>query len=212
MHFHSKADLHIFRKFWHLFAGAMFVYLYDSVFNQEQMLKFVLAVNACYLIAEFSRFRLPKINQFGVRFFRPVIRGSEVNKMHGGVFFAISSFIVVVVFPQKIAILSVLCLGVGDPIASFFGLTFGSAGPRIFQHKSLVGSISAALACAVACFIMLHIWQLGSVPDRLALSAVAGIVAAVGEALPLPWDDNLTIPILSGISILLIAPAFSLAF
>lgn len=85
-----------------------------------------------------------------------------------------------------IGALSLGYLVVGDAAAALVGRAVGK---RRFWGKSLEGS----LACFACCF-GLGLWVLQGRP----LVALAGAcVATVVEALPLPIDDNLSVPLLS---------------
>lgn len=203
MRFHSKKELHLLRKFWHLMAGLFFVYLYTMRIDQKQMLRFLLVLNGLYLFGEFIRFQLPKLNRFGVKMFKAVLRETEVYCVHSGVYFALSCLFAVAVFPKRIAVLSILFLAIGDPIASFTGILWGGKFYKtkrgLFKDKSLEGSIACFLVSAIAGFVILSTWGIDSLSKKMTISVLCAISAAVSEALPTPFDDNLSIPILSGI-------------
>jgi glycerol-3-phosphate acyltransferase PlsY len=101
-------------------------------------------------------------------------------------------------FPRGIAVLAVLFLTLGDPAAAVFGIWKGRTR---FRGKSVEGD----LACLVICLVIAVIvtWML---PDPLLVVGIAGAVfASLFQALPVPLNDNLTIPVGSGIGMAIIS-------
>lgn len=80
---------------------------------------------------------------------------------------------------------------VGDTFAAIFGANIKS--PRIFR-KTLLGSLGF-LVSSVAVAFFLH-----NLKGSLSMHAliIGAVVAMIFEALPLPWDDNFSVPIICG--------------
>jgi dolichol kinase len=93
--------------------------------------------------------------------------------------------------PQAVGAAALGYLVVGDAAAALVGRRFGR---HRFGSKSLEGS----LACLVSCL------ALGALllPDRPQAVLGGALVATVSEALPLPLDDNLSVPLLSAAALL----------
>lgn len=105
----------------------------------------------------------------------------------------IAALLSVVVFDHAIAIAALAFLVLGDAAAAIIGKRFGTP---VFWGKSPQGSI----ACFVVCFMVG--WPLLSSPW---LALVGAVTATVAEAMPSPLDDNMRVPIFSGIAMQLAA-------
>ena len=106
----------------------------------------------------------------------------------------IASVLMVWLFPRQVASLSLLYLLVGDVAAALIGRKFGKQ--RIWG-KSLEGSL-AFLAAA----ILVSFWVPGiPAPSKL----LAALGATIVEALPIPFDDNMTVPLAAGCFLLVLS-------
>jgi dolichol kinase len=131
-----------------------------------------------------------------------LLRKSEYRGITGAGYYLLGSFLAVLLFSPTIAIAGMLFLIFGDFAAALVGTAIGKI--RLFAKKSLEGS----LACFVICLGvgLLLFWKVKpdwSIGVRLALSGA--IAATLAELLPLKINDNLTIPLLSGLALLLAA-------
>lgn len=100
----------------------------------------------------------------------------------------------------------------GDPAAAFFGALYGrhklvALVGKLGGNKSLEGSVGCFCVAATATFMALMVEQdfyFGMAGEEVAavagtISLAAGVGAAAAELLDLGgWDDNLTLPLLSG--------------
>src|SRR5262245_36355581 len=78
-----RTDLHLTRKIWHMMMGLVIVSFYMSGMSQATALTILGPVLALSVVMEVIRFKSPSINEKCVRFFSPVIRSHEVNKVSG---------------------------------------------------------------------------------------------------------------------------------
>ena len=122
-----------------------------------------------------------------------LIRPGEKSNLLGSTCLLIASTITVFLFPKQVAAAALCYLIVGDTVAALVGRRFGKI--RLFGKKTLLGSLAFFASAFLA----------GSlIPGLETRTAFAGaLVAAVAEALPLPVDDNFSIPILSGVAMVL---------
>ena len=97
---------------------------------------------------------------------------------------------------RDVVLASLWFLAVGDAAAALVGRTWGHI--RI-GAKSLEGSAACFLACWAAGAVFLDSPG-GGVPE----AAVGAFTAALLEALPMPLDDNLWIPVVSGLVLTLL--------
>src|SRR5262249_44239758 len=108
-----------------------------------------------------------------------------------------ATLLTIAIFPKPVAVLSILYLACGDPVASLFGILYGKRSRRIADGKSLIGTMAGVLACGLVGFVFLS--SLG-LPEStvLAISVLGGIAGGTAELMPFDWDDNFTIPLISG--------------
>lgn len=192
-----RSDLHLARKVWHMFMGLAVALVYLAGVPKNAGLLILGAVLVFDLFMETARLRSPALNERILRFWGPIMRTSEVNRISGVPYYIASAILAIAIFPKTIAVLAILFLAIGDPIASIAGILYGDRGPRFANGKSLIGSLAGVLACAAISFIFLKAAGIGG--GHLAiLTALGGLAGGGAEILPLEIDDNFSIPIVSG--------------
>ncbi len=148
-----------------------------------------------------------------------LLRTHEEKGVLGGYFFAIvSSFLAVLLFEKNVAIAALLFLSLGDGITGLAGalLTMVAgrkeADKRDYEEKrSLPGEITYAVShpksflLMAVMFVVCGLCGMALYPSLTAAAIVAGALGAVaGDAFPWRFfgfvvDDNLSIPLLSGV-------------
>ena len=94
---------------------------------------------------------------------------------------------------------AILYLTFGDMAAALAGRAWGR---HAFFLAGRRKSVEGSAACLLAC------WACGLAAGLPGGAAAAGAVAAsLVELAPLPWDDNLWMPVLSGAVLRLLLPA-----
>ena len=192
----TKKDIQWMRKFWHIGMIVVVCYLYAKVWTtREGALLAWLVIGGPFLILDTLRTKIRPLNVFIISFFSPLMRKRELCSPSSTTPFLLSSFIVIALFPKPIAIVSMLCLAFGDVAACMIGLRFGK--DKIFQKKSLQGSI----ACFVVCFLIMLAFLIAHQVSSNALVVIAlvgGLAATLGELIAVkPLDDNFTIPVVT---------------
>lgn len=150
-----------------------------------------------FLVLEVVRFASPSVNSRFTKVFRPVLRAREEKGPHAAVYVLISTVVCFWVFPQPVAAAALFFLALGDASAGLVGERWGRV--RI-GNKSLEGTLSFFAASLAAGFLL----RAAAVPLPGATIALGAFVAAAVELLPLPWDDNLTVPIAAGLAMALL--------
>ena len=161
----------------------------------------VLALLALFIgtmiVVESWRFRNPKVNRWMFDHFKGFTKDKERERISSTTLFLISATLTILVFPRGVAIAALLFLTVGDPIAEIVGIRYGRI--QLPGGKTLEGAAAGALVCLIAGLPLLLVPGLGL---RLPVIICGAVAAAVTELLPVPIDDNFTIPIGSGIAML----------
>ncbi len=106
----------------------------------------------------------------------------------------IAASLAILIFEDRgIFMAAISFLAIGDTVAALFGLTHGRV--RIFGRKTLEG----AIACFLSCLLVVYV--LTKLPDLSFLFLVGfwgAVTATLVETLPIEVNDNVVIPIVSG--------------
>ncbi len=141
--------------------------------------------------AEAARALLPRANELLMRVI-PLFKPKERTGVTAATFFVLAATLAFVSFNREVAVLCLLFSAVGDPAASVVGSR--SRSWRL-NRKSPIGTRAfRAGGGAAAALFSIH-------PDvSLAwwVVAMGVMVAAIVELLPIPLDDNFTVPLSSG--------------
>lgn len=139
-----------------------------------------------FLIFDIARLKNPQLNTKFTNTFSPFIHEYEKKQFNASTYFLISSFLSILLFPENVAVVALCFLAFGDTMASFVGTTIGRI--RVFD-KTLAGSVAFFLTCFAIALLLLDV----------RVSCVGALVATLMELLPLKIDDNLLIPVVSGL-------------
>ncbi|HEY5610788.1 MAG TPA: DUF92 domain-containing protein, partial [Thermoanaerobaculia bacterium] len=146
----------------------------------------------------FNRFVLPHV---GGRLLSRNERGYD----RGILIYPLAVLALILAFPRDPAIAAAVwaILAFGDGVATLVGRNFGGWRIPWNRDKSILGTVAfIEVAIPAAYGISLFI---GHKPTRLPwfiVISIAVLICAVVESLPLPVDDNLTVPLAGGISML----------
>jgi dolichol kinase len=150
------------------------------------------ALLAASLAVEGSRRLWPAVNPFLWRLLPTVFRQGEERRVLGSTWLAAGALVTLLAFGLDVGGTALLFLMWGDPAAELAGRRWGRPG----QRKTAAGSLGCLLACLLAA-------ALGAVVGGLrpAAALTGAMVAVVVERRSPPPDDNLWIPVLSGLTI-----------
>ncbi len=179
--------LHILASFW--IVG---IYLFSrGTFHAKMMIFAIFTLYA--LTSDVLRLVWPKFNSWTMRDLKKYMRKEEARRLNSMTFYAISTFLVCAFFPKGVAILSILFLGLGDPMASIIGIKFG-------KHKmgrlSLEGSLAFFFTSFALCFLYPYLNPHFHGPIWL-FALCGGLIGALSERWTFRLDDNFTIPLFS---------------
>ncbi|MCI0451865.1 MAG: SEC59/DGK1/VTE5 family protein [Candidatus Latescibacteria bacterium] len=186
-HLESKPMRHeLQRKSFHLgmIVVPVAVYFLDPT---HALLGLIIATFATVAV-DLIRLGDHRLRRFFLQLFRPLIRRHEEEHLLGSTHYMIAALLSVVVFDHEIAIAALMFLVLGDAAAAIVGKRFGKP---LYWGKSPQGSI----ACFVVCLALG--WPLLRSPE---LAVIGALAATVAEAMPSPLDDNMRVPIFSGIA------------
>ena len=200
---HKRSDLHILRKFWHIATGSVALFFFLKSDQDSQFWGFVSLAVACIgFFVDFSRARLAPLNKMVLTCMGPLMRRSEREGVSGLPFYALGISLSLFMYRKDIAILSIMFLVFSDPMSSFFGVLYGK--DKIMPNKSLQGAVAGFFTCyLITLFYAMNTSTIGT--HILIFSIVAGIIGSLSELVSaFNIDDNLTIPVLSGLGLTLL--------
>ena len=148
------------------------------------------ALLAIVLGVELLKTLLPTFRVMFMRIFSPILRSQEQKGgLTGATYYLIGSFLCILLFDKTLAIVCLCFLTLGDLFAALIGKQWGRI--KLFSRKSLEGSLACFIVCtAVALLIGLH----------PVVAIVGAFAATLIELLPTGVDDNITIPLISGLA------------
>lgn len=195
---HKRSDLHILRKLWHISTGSLGLFFFvRSSESQQFWAILILGIALAGFMIDFIRNRIPVVNGIVIKMMGPLMRRSEKEGMSGLPFYALGVSISLFFFSRDIAIVSSMFLVFSDPLSSFFGVLYGK--DKILPNKSLQGAVAGFFTCyLITLFYAMNTTTLGT--HLLVFSIIAGVIGAASELVSaFNIDDNLTIPVLSGL-------------
>jgi glycerol-3-phosphate acyltransferase PlsY len=181
---------HIGRKLYHLIGGLGLLSLY-YILGREKALLFYAVLFFTVLAVDITRLKVPAVNRFVFERFGSFIRKNEQNKLTGTGPYILGIGLSLYLFRSDIATAAVCFLACGDVAATTIGERYGRTK---IGEKSLEGTIAFAAAAGGAGLLL----PLTGIPVTYGVILTGAIVAAGVELLPLPVNDNLTIPLASG--------------
>jgi dolichol kinase len=154
----------------------------------------ILLVMVLYTVSEVSRVRGNNIPVLSSITWRAANKTELYEFATSPIYFALGIAISLLVFPAPIPYVAITTLTLGDGCAHVFGRKFGKTPLPVNKGKNLEGTIVGFLFAFLGAMIFVD-------PTRALIVAAVGMLV---EALPLPLNDNLTIPLASGLTLFLI--------
>lgn len=182
-------DVHWYRRVFHAFGASFLVYYILPDLEWINLVKFWVPIFLVLIAILLEILRLKgKIGSdhfFGLRFY-------EKNRVGSYLFFAVAMLVLLLFFPQKIAIPCILCACLADPAIGEIRYRFGK------KHAYTIGF----LVC-MSFFIV--VWYGSCLLTVISVSIIGGFGAVIGEARKFWWlDDDFMIQILPAILILIL--------
>ena len=145
------------------------------------------------LLIELLKTLWPPFRDLFYRAFAPVLRSHErKGAITGATYYLIGAFLPILLFPKILAIVCISFMILGDMAAALIGKKWGRT--KLFPRKSLEGSLACFFVCVLIALVKFN-------PT---VAIIGALVATVVELLPTKLDDNLTMPLLSGLAMYLV--------
>jgi dolichol kinase/phosphoserine phosphatase len=183
----------ILRELLHAFGG-FFVPVAAFLVGVPIVAAFIVVVLSLYAVSEYLRtegIRMPLIN----RITRNAASENELYQVVlAPIYFALGILLTLLVFPYPANAAAIAMFALGDSAASIFGRNFARTSLPFNKDKSLEGSFAGFIFAFLAGLVFIS-----------PLYAAAGALIAIFiEYLPLPINDNLLIPLVTGLALTLL--------
>ena len=191
------------RKALHL--GALIIPLGIVGVGREAALWLLVPLAVLAVTCDVARMRVGWMHRFINWIFAPIMRPEEQPPfggpivINGATWMCVSAAVCTLLFPEPIAAASLAMLMVGDGAAAVIGRRFGRT-RYPFSEKSVEGSAAFFVTGLLAAL------PFGAIPVpgvAVVVLAVGALTAALVEALPVPINDNVRVPVVAGAAMLL---------
>ena len=184
----------ISRKIIHVFSSIIPIIYFFYVDDKKIMLSYLLIAILIAFTIEIARNRVQNFKIIFDRNFGKMLKEKEINGgITGATWMLIGWITTVYLFPIDVAVCALIFLSIGDAVAALIGKKI----PKYkIKNKSLSGTLAGIIACIISVIII-------NVPLPLPIIVIGAISAMIIEVLPIPINDNLTIPNFSGIVMIL---------
>ena len=178
-----------FRKIIHIFNLVIpFTYLF-VLESRFQVLRILVPLTLFAIVIEYLRVRSVVVKKIFNNFLKSMLRIHEIDgKFTGATWVFIGSTLTIAIFPKEIAVISLVYMSLGDTIAGLVGRKFGK---MKFYNKTIEGSLAGLIVCLLSGYLV----QL-TLPLVIVFSGA--FAAMFIELLPIPIDDNLSVPLFAG--------------
>lgn len=192
---HVKSKLELRRQIAHLVIGMIIVFLIDLKLLTPGILAVVLLLGVGLSFA--YRYRpIPIIQEILHYFERP--QDIAVLPGKGPIFLVLGALFALILFPPDIAKGAITVLAVGDSISHLVGRYFGRTRVPFSKNKMLEGTVVAIVCSTLASLLFVDIGK-----AFLASLLTVSVESVYPEKLARHLDDNLIIPLLAGVIMLL---------
>ncbi len=188
---HSTLFYESVRKLIHL--SALVVPIAYLFFNKNIIIGLIIFGLVIALFVEWLRRNNDNFSNFFYHWLLPLLRDSERTGLTASTLMIIGALITVIVFPKDVAIFGLLTAIISDASAGLIGKTFGKH--VLYKNKTWEGSSAFFVSTLVISLLILNYPLL----NLILISASISIVELL-----LKKADNLVIPVVSGILVLVI--------
>ena len=196
----------LYRKIFHVFSIVIPIIYYFFLHSRKIALIILLPIALISIIVDIIRIEHPTVRKIFYRIFGVMLRNKEISKLTGASYLLTSSVICIAVFPIEITFLALSFLSIGDTFASLVGIPFGKR--EVVKYNK---TIEGGLACFLSNFvfgIISYYLIFSKAPSELYLKIgqlylvmifTGAVSSAIAEFINIPINDNIRIPLFSGI-------------
>ncbi|MCH7996578.1 MAG: hypothetical protein IIB11_02225, partial [Chloroflexi bacterium] len=147
----GKGVARVERRLFHIVAGSLFPLL-ALVLPQWIIILLAATGTGASIILEVSRRRSRRVNDWFTSRFSVLLKESESSQTLGSTYLLAATLLAFLLFDRDVAVLALLFLAVGDPLAALVGQRYGRA--RI-RKKSVEGSLAFMAGAALVGWVLI---------------------------------------------------------
>lgn len=197
-----RAELH--RKAIHL--PALLLPLAILVLDRVTIAWVLGGLAVVFVTGDLARQRIPAVQRLIISIFGPLMRQKEIEQpegpipLNGATWVCVGAALCALLFPKEIAAAALAIMMLGDAAAAIVGRKIGRI--RVpFSRKTLEGSLAFCVAGTLGA-VLVTLWPgVWLTVPQIAVGVLIGVVA---EALPLRVNDNVRVPLLAGLGMLIL--------
>ena len=184
----EKQKKELYRKSFHISSILLPLSYYFIFQNRKMMFLILVPLTVIALVIDIARLEHKTFKRIFFNLVGIMLRKHEIHNFTGATYMMISAVLCIGFFPKEIAVVSLAFLAIGDTLAAIVGIPYGKR-KILNTDKSLEGS----LACFAGCFVF------GLLFLNPVVAFFGAFTATVAEFSWIPIDDNIKIPIASGL-------------
>ena len=174
-------------------AGTFFLPVWIALAPDPLRHRGLLLAFLFFLAVDLARLYVPPLARWSERRIGPYLRPHELHRPTSAHYLTFAALVLAHVAPRGIAAAALAFPVLGDSAAAVVGRRWGR--PR-WGKKSLEGSAAFFVGCVAGGLLFL--------PGQATAVLVAGALTTLVEALPLPVDDNLSVPVAAALALALL--------
>jgi phosphoserine phosphatase len=155
---------------------------------------FIIVVTLLYATSELAQMERKKLPIFSHLTYHAATQPELFEFATAPIFFAAGILLTLLVFPSPVRSAAIAIFALGDSTASIVGRVYGRRSLPFNRGKTLEGSTSGFIFAFLAGILYIAPWK----------ALIGAFTAMVVEYLPLPVNDNLITPILTGAVLMVI--------
>lgn len=165
------------------------------------MLSIMVPIATAMLLIDIARLRQWRFwTGFARKLIAPIIRPHEIDgDFTGAAYILISVCLTVALYSKPVAIAALAFIIVGDSFAAIIGRKYGKL--KFRKNKTVEGSLGCLAGTVIVAFLSPGI--------GLYTALFGALIATVIEAYPLGTDDNISVPLVSGLGMTLMEKFFT---
>jgi len=154
----------------------------------------IFVVTLLYIVSELSRMIGVNIPVMSTITWKAAIQPEIYEFVTTPIFFALGIMLTLLLFPPPISYASIAIFTLGDGFATLFGKIIGRHVVSYNKGKKVEGTLLGILFASLGASVFVN-------PLKALVGAALGMIA---ESLPTPVNDNITIPLVAGLTLLLL--------
>jgi len=191
---HSVLRRDLLRETIHFFGFFVPVFSMYLSLNHYFVAFLIFVVTLIYIASELARMLGVNVPFVSTITWKAAIQPEIYEFVTSPIFFAIGIALTLLIFPSPISYASIAIFTLGDVFATLFGKKIGKHAFPYNKGKKIEGTLCGFLFASLGASVFIN-------PLKALVGAALGMIA---ESLPAPVNDNLTIPLVAGLTLLLI--------